>query len=70
MGLNHLVPLSFHIRAGQLDHSWVSRFYNIQLALRIQDGYIYCSANEGETYLRVDYSLKNWEEISKEEAIA
>ena len=29
------VPLpspSFHIRAGQLDHSWVSRFYNIQLA--------------------------------------
>ena len=32
VGLNHLVPLSFHIRAGQLDHSWVSRFYNIQLA--------------------------------------
>ena len=27
MGLNHLVPLSFHIRAGQLDYSWVSRFY-------------------------------------------
>ena len=28
------VPLpspSFHIRAGQLDHSWVSRFYNTQL---------------------------------------
>ena len=38
--------------------------------LRIQDGYIYCSANEGETYLRIDYSLKNWEEISREEAIA
>ena len=32
MGLNHLVPLSFHIRTGQLDHSWVSGFYNIQLA--------------------------------------
>ena len=32
MGLNHLVPSSFHIRAGQLDHSWVSRFYNTQLA--------------------------------------
>ena len=32
VGLNYLVPLSFHIRAGQLDHSWVSRFYNIQLA--------------------------------------
>ena len=32
MGLNHLVPLSFHIRAGQLNHSWVSRFYNNQLA--------------------------------------
>ena len=23
---------SFHIRAGQLDHIWVSRFYNTQLA--------------------------------------
>ena len=32
VGLNHLVPLSFHVRAGQLDHRWVSRFYNIQLA--------------------------------------
>ena len=32
MGLNHPVPLSFHIRAGQLDCSWVPRFYNIQLA--------------------------------------
>ena len=32
MGLNHPVPSSFHIRAGQLDHSWVSRFYNTQLA--------------------------------------
>ena len=32
MGLNHLVPLSFHIKAGQLDHNWVSRFYNNQLA--------------------------------------
>ena len=31
-GLNHPVPLSFHLRAGQLDHSWVSRFYNTQLA--------------------------------------
>ena len=30
--LNHLVPLSFHIRAGQLGHSWISRFYNTQLA--------------------------------------
>ena len=32
MGLNHPVSLSFHIKAGQLDHSWVSRFYNTQLA--------------------------------------
>ena len=32
VGLNHPVPSSFHIRAGQLDHSWVSRFYNTQLA--------------------------------------
>ena len=32
MGLNHPVPLSFHIRAGQLDSSWVPRFYNTQLA--------------------------------------
>ena len=32
MGLNHPIPLSFHIRTGQLDHSWVSRFYNTQLA--------------------------------------
>ena len=38
--------------------------------LRVGNGYVYCSANEGETYLRIDYSLKNWEEISKEEAIA
>ena len=33
MELNHLICLSFHIRAGQLDHSWVTIFYNIQLAL-------------------------------------
>ena len=32
MGLNHLIPLSFHIKAGKLEHSWVSRFYNTQLA--------------------------------------
>ena len=32
VGLNHPVPLSFHIRAGRLDHSWASRFYNTQLA--------------------------------------
>ena len=31
VGLNHSVPLSFHIRAGQLEHSWVSKFYNTQL---------------------------------------
>ena len=32
VGLNHHILSSFHIRAGQLDHSWVSRFYNTQLA--------------------------------------
>ena len=32
VGLNHPFLLSFHIRAGQLNHSWVSRFYNTQLA--------------------------------------
>ena len=31
MGLNHPIPSSFHIRAEQLDHSWISRFYNIQI---------------------------------------
>ena len=38
--------------------------------IRVENGYVYCSANEGEIYLRIDDSLKNWEEISKEEAIA
>ena len=33
VGLNHPIPSSFHIRPGQLDHSWVSRFCNNQLAL-------------------------------------
>ena len=32
MRLNDLVPLSFHIRAGQLGYSCVSRFYSAQLA--------------------------------------
>ena len=32
VGLNHPLTSSFHIRPGQLDHSWVSRFYNTQLA--------------------------------------
>ena len=32
MGLNHPIPSSFHIRAGQLNHSWLSRLYNNQLA--------------------------------------
>ena len=32
VGLNHPIPSSFHIKAGQLDHSWVSKFYNTQLA--------------------------------------
>ena len=32
VGLNHPIPSSFHIRPGQLDHSWVSRFCNNQLA--------------------------------------
>ena len=32
VGLNHLIPLSFHLRVGQLEHNWVSRFYNTQLA--------------------------------------
>ena len=31
-GIESPVPLSFHIRAGQLDRSWLSRFYNTQLA--------------------------------------
>ena len=31
MGLNRLVPSSFHVRAEQLDHGWVSRFSNTQL---------------------------------------
>ena len=30
VGLNHPIPSSFHIKAGQLDHSWVFRFYNTQ----------------------------------------
>jgi len=42
----------------------------IEDILRIADGYIYCSANDGETYLRIELTLKNWEEISKEDAIA
>ena len=32
VGLNHPIPLSSYIRAGQLDCSWLSRFYNTQLA--------------------------------------
>ena len=32
VGLNHPIPSSFYIKAGQLGHSWVSRFYNTQFA--------------------------------------
>ena len=32
VGLNHPISSSFHIKDGQLDHNWISRFYNTQLA--------------------------------------
>ena len=32
VGLNHPILSSFHIKAGQLDHNLVSRFYNTQFA--------------------------------------
>ena len=32
VGLSHPVPLSFNVRAGQLDHIWVSKFYKTWLA--------------------------------------
>ena len=38
--------------------------------LRVADGYVYCSANEGEKFLRIDYTLTTWEEIAREEAKA
>lgn len=53
------------------EQTWFSA-PDIQLEdiLRVEDGYVYCSANKGEVYLRIDYALKNWEEISREEAVA
>ena len=38
--------------------------------LRVKDGNVYCSANEGQIYLCVDVTLTNWKEISKEEAVS
>ena len=50
MWLNHPVPSSFHIRARQLDHSWVFRFYNTQVAPR---KYLNCFRVMGEGNWRI-----------------
>lgn len=36
--------------------------------VRTDESYIYCTANEGKTYLRADLDLTGWEEITKEAA--
>ncbi len=36
--------------------------------IRTDQSYIYCTANEGETYLRADLELTAWEEITEEAA--
>ncbi len=34
--------------------------------IRVDESYIYCTANEGENYLRADLEFTGWEEITKE----
>lgn len=54
--------------SGEETHLQVPEGFALGHIIRTDDSYIYCTANEGETYLRADLELTGWEEITEEAA--
>lgn len=54
--------------SGEKTYLQVSEGFALGHIIRTDDRYIYCTANEGENYLRADLALTGWEEITEEAA--